>query len=1010
VRPLPHVQVLVVDKDGNPVAKVGASGALLVAGPGVARYLEDNPSDNQSGSNESGNETDTTGGFSTLNYSTRVVKTGDRATVLSVDEFSGAIASFSIQGREDVKAVKVRGQFVDLQAIEATFLQLFPLAGACAAVAYDSAQEGESTGGSSVSEGDGMFRSIGLAFTWPTHHSPGKGDPSTHLAAAAPSAASVRAALRPHLSSWAVPTRVVLVAALPADALAGKCDRRAVLALLTAGDKGCGGNGSGSGSGGHESGAETKEAGLTRAPSAVGEESAPNGCSLLGLEMTARVARISKAMTFVLGLKESAAVKPDDDFFSLGGHSAAAVRLCRELGCQVADLVRFPTPLALASRAAAAPPPEDLDAHVRASVYSAQAEAASAQEACGHRPFRGRPRLLGGDGDGGDGFGGCGSKEEDAAAAFADDPLVLLTGATGLLGGQIVDALAEAVAAAQTVAPTVAPTASVYPVRRPLRVVCLVRCASEAAAQARVAPLAQRGTPFLCLEALRGDASRPRLGLSPATWAALALGGGGGGGGNGGGGNGGGGGGGAGRNLPPHKCAEELGALAFGSGSLVVIHAAASVDAWAPLRALRGINVDSAARAACLVLAAAASNASSRKGAGSALHLVSSSASLPPNPLPSKLANLRPEGEESGVLGSLVVGGGGGSGGGTRSRRKWPERGGRWHWALEAGLHTSAEHGGRWEGYAQSKWAAEQAAWRTLEGPRLPVPGAARSKAEPPNADHPAFERAQLGPCPPSTSSSSSSSSFGASAGAGHRLVVHRFSSLAGDADVCAALAASLLAGCFPEGLQAVEWAPPSQVAKGVATAVAASLGPGFDIGGGGGLDGGALTPPAPNHYHSNAAAAAAEAGAAAGAANAGPTAAPPRCCVMHHGLRVALTDLCERWRAKGYPVVATSAEATAASISAEARAAAPPPAHAAFPAMVPASVWRRRIEQFGDWEAAVPSECADRIRSLAAAPSGLEGAIGLCERPLVEVLAHADDINDCADTILNLLKKRTGC
>ena len=104
------------------------------------------------------------------------------------------------------------------------------------------------------------------------------------------------------------------------------------------------------------------------------------------------------------------------------------------------------------------------------------------------------------------------------------------------------------------------------------------------------------------------------------------------------------------------------------------------------------------------------------------------------------------------------------------------------------------------------------------------------------------------------------------------------------------------------------------------------------------------------------------------------------------------------------------SAEATAASISAEARAAAPPPAHAAFPAMVPASVWRRRIEQFGDWEAAVPSECAERIRSLAAAPSGLEGAIGLCERPLVEVLAHADDINDCADTILNLLKKRTGC
>ena len=106
--------------------------------------------------------------------------------------------------------------------------------------------------------------------------------------------------------------------------------------------------------------------------------------------------------------------------------------------------------------------------------------------------------------------------------------------------------------------------------------------------------------------------------------------------------------------------------------------------------------------------------------------------------------------------------------------REWPMKGGRWMAALEGSMHTREIHGGSWEGYAQSKWVSEQILL-----------------TEPDNDLE--SER---------------------------DVVVHRFASLAGDADMIAVLAASVAVGALPKELETVEWLGLESLAKDLAWSI----------------------------------------------------------------------------------------------------------------------------------------------------------------------------------------------
>jgi thioester reductase-like protein len=100
----------------------------------------------------------------------------------------------------------------------------------------------------------------------------------------------------------------------------------------------------------------------------------------------------------------------------------------------------------------------------------------------------------------------------------------------------------------------------------------------------------------------------------------------------------------------------------------------------------------------------------------------------------------------------------------------WPTKSGRWAAALEGSLHTQDIHGGVWQGYAQSKWICEQIVSRF-------------AGADENFAGHVVPERFSQ-----------------------YRGFVHRFGSLANDADMVAVLSASVVVGALPSEVATVDW------------------------------------------------------------------------------------------------------------------------------------------------------------------------------------------------------------
>lgn len=101
-------------------------------------------------------------------------------------------------------------------------------------------------------------------------------------------------------------------------------------------------------------------------------------------------------------------------------------------------------------------------------------------------------------------------------------------------------------------------------------------------------------------------------------------------------------------------------------------------------------------------------------------------------------------------------------------------------------MHTHGIHGGVWQGYAQSKWICEQIVFR----------GAADNSAQ-----GVVSERARQ-----------------------YRGFVHRFGSLANDADMVAVLSASIVIGALPSGLKTVEWLDIKMLSAELVSCVAREL------------------------------------------------------------------------------------------------------------------------------------------------------------------------------------------
>jgi hypothetical protein len=340
-------------------------------------------------------------------------------------------------------------------------------------------------------------------------------------------------------------------------------------------------------------------------------------------------------------------------------------------------------------------------------------------------------------------------------------------------------------------------------------------------------------------------------------------------------------------------------------------------------------------------------------------------------------------------------------------------------WRVDLPCMCRALPRGRWEGYAQSKWAAEQVAWRTLHGGSNGCGGNSHGGGS-------ASALASADDRPPEEQADSFSRS---------ELVIHRFSSLAGDQDLASTLAASLaVGGVFPDGLvrDGVEWASPRSVARGIVSSVMGSLFPMRD-GGTSEVDdvssddfssgvsrgvssGGVEVGPTPHPAEAPVEAPATDERAVPRSNSSGSTSSsnhsnsrtssnttnrslstgnsinPSK--VVHHGLRIALEDVVAACGSLGFALTVGRTDAPSAP----------------FPTAVAAAAWRARVEHFAAWEGLVSDECAARVRGLAAAPTGLEGAIGLCERPLVGRLetkeTDGEAAKHCAECALGLLKK----
>ncbi|CAE8638009.1 unnamed protein product [Polarella glacialis] len=379
LRPLPHVSLHVIDETGAPTT-VGSAGSLLVSGEALARgYIQDDRKSHCTGVKDSA-AAQLSERFTVMSLreeesgsltETSVVRTGDRALVVARAANSDRCSVFELEGREDV-VVKIRGSTVDLEAVEQTFLRRFPGARACAAVALQDSSGQSGKMGPEEPEHSHSYE-VGLACVW----APG--------AEEAPEV--VRTVLASELSATSVPLHIRAVRSLPADRLAGKCDRRAVALLF----------------------ADCVRIGTT-SPEALPElvqTATTASCkqiSSAGLTAARAAAAFEQVLALPLG-----SVAADDSFFALGGHSISAARLCEFLGIRLSELLTNPTPAMLSSTSLAAGPPVKL----RAEVQDARARAAAEANA-----------IM-----------------ADLQEAKRSNHVILLTGATGGIGQHIVQEL-----------------------------------------------------------------------------------------------------------------------------------------------------------------------------------------------------------------------------------------------------------------------------------------------------------------------------------------------------------------------------------------------------------------------------------------------------------------------------------------------------------------------------------------------------------------------------------------
>jgi hypothetical protein len=540
--PLPHVKIDVVGEDGRPVP-VGSTGSLLVGGGALAGgYLGvggDNVDDRLIERSSTGE---------------RVCRTGDKARVIARACGDGSISAsstnsrssstdtvslFALIGREDA-VVKVRGNLVAIAAVEAAFMQCYAAkAKACVAVTIPGFAAGstDEIGTRTASRDDASScTEIGMGIVW---NDEGCGDQShdhqeairaeagaasatSARALERPTAADVRSALAGLLPAAAVPLHLVELKTLPVDALAGKCDRRAVQQIIAA-----------------TVFQHSHELLNTQALGPVTKAELP---ATDAVDDCTRM--VQRLMGQVLQLPSDSLIQPEDDFFSVGGHSVAAVRLCKLLGCRIADLIAHSTPGRLARCLqmgdgvdAGRLPSVNLHRQVRLAEQLAQEEAALL------------PR----------------SPQKLVRSSSAAHKVILLTGATGYIGNRLLrDFLLS------------------NDISQNMEIVCLVRSVDDHVALERMQSSLQN-TPLdadggscvvddvrisghvgVAISAIAGDIAAPLLGLSPDAWLALA----------------------------DSVCA--------------VVHTAAIVDRFAPLSALSSANVHATARLTHLAASAGA--------------------------------------------------------------------------------------------------------------------------------------------------------------------------------------------------------------------------------------------------------------------------------------------------------------------------------------------------------------------------------------------------------------------
>eukprot|EP01044_Picomonas_judraskeda_P001023 COSAG03_NODE_53_length_16060_cov_145.490383_8_plen_542_part_00 len=466
----------IVDEHGCPVPE-GSAGSLLVGGNALAGgYLG---ADGDSGDDRL---------IETTTAGERVCRTGDKAYAVartSADESIGSGCSstdnvllFTLIGREDT-AVKVRGTLVDLVAVEAAFMQRYAAeAKGCVVVTVSGPptdKDGMAARAASI-DGTSSWTELGMAIVWNDesccHQSQDQQESASAemevvRAATVPATAvvtEIRAALAELLPTVAVPLHIVELPTFPMDLLAGKCDRRAVQQAVAATvyQQSCRLN------------VETQGLGLVDLP--------PTGATDDPIRM------VQRAMASVLQLPSDFSIQPEDNFFRVGGHSVAAVRLCASLGCRVADLIAHPTParmarclqLAKTGGCIAGPPTAILHRHVQQAQQLAKTEILSVLQCCPH--------------------------ERSSSRSNARNT-ILLTGVTGTLGSQLLrDFLVSA------------------DIGEDKRIVCLVRAADDQAALERTQSALQTvsGEMRLRMTAIAGDVAAPLLGLSPSAWLALA--------------------------------------------------------------------------------------------------------------------------------------------------------------------------------------------------------------------------------------------------------------------------------------------------------------------------------------------------------------------------------------------------------------------------------------------------------------------------------------------------------